>query len=57
MDGVSDPDDNGMISNLLDLDAEKQTFERNLQNWLNLTDEMAFYSTYYNDGFNNQVVF
>ncbi|MFS7910194.1 hypothetical protein Hanom_Chr02g00103381 [Helianthus anomalus] len=39
MDGVNEPDENGKISNLLDLDAEKQTFERKSQIWTNLSDE------------------
>ncbi|MFS8011676.1 hypothetical protein Hanom_Chr14g01311831 [Helianthus anomalus] len=44
MDGVDELDENGKISNLLDPDAEKQTFGRKSQNWPNLRDEMAFYS-------------
>ncbi|MFS8033839.1 hypothetical protein Hanom_Chr17g01574291 [Helianthus anomalus] len=36
MDGVNEPDENGKISNLLDPDAEKQTFGRKSQNWPNL---------------------
>ncbi|MFS8001799.1 hypothetical protein Hanom_Chr13g01194601 [Helianthus anomalus] len=36
MDGVNEPDENGKISNLLDPDAEKQTFGRKSQNWSNL---------------------
>ncbi|MFS7974059.1 hypothetical protein Hanom_Chr09g00864001 [Helianthus anomalus] len=39
MDGVNEPDENGKISNLLDPDAEKQTFGRKTQNWPNLKDE------------------
>ncbi|MFS7956154.1 hypothetical protein Hanom_Chr07g00651261 [Helianthus anomalus] len=39
MDGVNELDENAKISNLLDLDAEKQTFGRKSQNWLNLRDE------------------
>ncbi|MFS7999077.1 hypothetical protein Hanom_Chr12g01161741 [Helianthus anomalus] len=39
MDGVKEPDENGKISNLLDPDAEKQTFGRKSQNWLNLRGE------------------
>ncbi|MFS7984816.1 hypothetical protein Hanom_Chr11g00991091 [Helianthus anomalus] len=31
MDGVNEPDEDGKISNLLDPDAEKQTFGRNSQ--------------------------
>ncbi|KAJ0940708.1 hypothetical protein HanRHA438_Chr02g0086461 [Helianthus annuus] len=40
MDGVNEPAGNGKISNLLDLDAKKQTFGRKSQNWSNnLTEE------------------
>ena len=39
MDGVNNPDENGKISNLLDQDAEKQTFGRKSQNWPNLGDK------------------
>ncbi|MFS7991300.1 putative beta-galactosidase [Helianthus anomalus] len=39
MDGVNEPDEKSKISNLLDPDAEKQTFRRKSQNWLNLRDE------------------
>ncbi|MFS7949682.1 hypothetical protein Hanom_Chr06g00574451 [Helianthus anomalus] len=39
MDGVNEPDENGELSNLLDLDAKKQTFGRKSQNWPNLDDE------------------
>ncbi|MFS7985826.1 hypothetical protein Hanom_Chr11g01003191 [Helianthus anomalus] len=39
MDGVNEPDENGKISNLLDTDAEKQTFGRKSQTWPNLRDE------------------
>ncbi|MFS7951782.1 hypothetical protein Hanom_Chr07g00599211 [Helianthus anomalus] len=39
MDGVNKPDENGKISNLLDPDAEKQTFGKKSQNWPNLKDE------------------
>ncbi|MFS7914033.1 hypothetical protein Hanom_Chr02g00148651 [Helianthus anomalus] len=41
MNGVNEPDENGKILNLLDPDAEKQTFGRKSQNWTNLreTDE------------------
>ncbi|MFS7940877.1 hypothetical protein Hanom_Chr05g00469471 [Helianthus anomalus] len=39
MDGVDEPDRNHKISNVLDPDAEKQTFGRKSQNWLNLMDE------------------
>ncbi|MFS8030446.1 hypothetical protein Hanom_Chr17g01534091 [Helianthus anomalus] len=31
MDGVNEPDENGKVSNLLDPDAEKQTFGRKSQ--------------------------
>ncbi|MFS7924293.1 hypothetical protein Hanom_Chr03g00270891 [Helianthus anomalus] len=44
MNGVNEPDENRKISNLLDPDAEKQTFVRKSQNWPNLRDEMAFNS-------------
>ncbi|MFS7902400.1 hypothetical protein Hanom_Chr01g00010841 [Helianthus anomalus] len=43
MDGVKEPDENGIISNLLDPDAKKQTFGRKSQNWPNLRTKMAFY--------------
>ncbi|MFS8028210.1 hypothetical protein Hanom_Chr16g01507801 [Helianthus anomalus] len=39
MDEVNEPDENGKISNLLDPDAKKQTFERKSQNLPNLRDE------------------
>ncbi|MFS7998340.1 hypothetical protein Hanom_Chr12g01152571 [Helianthus anomalus] len=39
MDGVNKLDENGKCSNLLDPDAEKQTFVRKLQNWPNLRDK------------------
>ncbi|MFS7964804.1 hypothetical protein Hanom_Chr08g00754671 [Helianthus anomalus] len=39
MDGVNEPDENDKISNLLDPDAEKQTFGRKSQNRPNLRDE------------------
>ncbi|MFS7959606.1 hypothetical protein Hanom_Chr08g00693041 [Helianthus anomalus] len=39
MDGVNEPDENGKISNFLDLDAEEQTFGRKSQNWPNLRSE------------------
>ncbi|MFS7992368.1 hypothetical protein Hanom_Chr12g01081441 [Helianthus anomalus] len=39
MDGVNEPDEKGKISNLLDPNAEKQTFGRKLQKWPNLRDE------------------
>ncbi|KAJ0587538.1 hypothetical protein HanIR_Chr04g0164341 [Helianthus annuus] len=39
MDGVNELDVNGKLSNLLDPDAEKQTFGRKLQKWPNLEDE------------------
>ncbi|MFS8004637.1 hypothetical protein Hanom_Chr13g01228151 [Helianthus anomalus] len=39
MNGVNEPEENGKISNLLNLDAEKQTFGRKSQNWLNLMDK------------------
>ncbi|MFS7962308.1 hypothetical protein Hanom_Chr08g00725131 [Helianthus anomalus] len=35
IDGISEPDENGKISNHLDPDAEKQTFERKSQKWPN----------------------
>ncbi|MFS7993262.1 hypothetical protein Hanom_Chr12g01092041 [Helianthus anomalus] len=41
MDGVNAPDENGKISNLLDPDVQKQTFEQKLQNWPNLKDEIG----------------
>ncbi|MFS7958319.1 hypothetical protein Hanom_Chr07g00676861 [Helianthus anomalus] len=44
MDGVNEPDENGKVSNLLDPDAEKQTFGRKSQNQPNLRDE-NFYKT------------
>ncbi|MFS8005630.1 hypothetical protein Hanom_Chr13g01239581 [Helianthus anomalus] len=47
MDGVNEPDENGKISNLLDPDAEKQTFGRKSQHWVtgqNLGMKTAFYS-------------
>ncbi|MFS7937901.1 hypothetical protein Hanom_Chr05g00433191 [Helianthus anomalus] len=37
--GVNESDENGKISNLLDPDAEKQTFGRKSQKWPNLRDE------------------
>ncbi|MFS7975296.1 hypothetical protein Hanom_Chr10g00878781 [Helianthus anomalus] len=40
MDGANEPDENGKISNLLHLDAEKQTFRRKSQNLPNLRDEI-----------------
>ncbi|MFS7988921.1 hypothetical protein Hanom_Chr11g01040541 [Helianthus anomalus] len=43
MDGFNEPDENGKISNLLDPDAEKQTFGRKSQNCPNLRTKMAFY--------------
>ncbi|KAJ0854090.1 hypothetical protein HanRHA438_Chr14g0658711 [Helianthus annuus] len=39
MDGVNELDETGNISNLLDPDAEKQTFGRKSQKWPNLRDE------------------
>ncbi|MFS7992248.1 hypothetical protein Hanom_Chr12g01080101 [Helianthus anomalus] len=39
MDEVNEPDENGMISNLLDPNANKQIFERKSHNWPNLRDE------------------
>ncbi|MFS7898308.1 hypothetical protein Hanom_Chr17g01540221 [Helianthus anomalus] len=42
MDGVNESDENGKTSNLLDPDAEKQTFGRKSQKEPNLRDEMAF---------------
>ncbi|MFS8004961.1 hypothetical protein Hanom_Chr13g01231911 [Helianthus anomalus] len=39
MDGVNELDENGKISNLLDPNAEKQTFGRKSQNWPNRGDE------------------
>ncbi|MFS7959397.1 hypothetical protein Hanom_Chr08g00690591 [Helianthus anomalus] len=39
MGGVNESDENGKISNLLDPNAEKQTFGRKSQNWPNLRDE------------------
>ncbi|MFS7920762.1 hypothetical protein Hanom_Chr03g00228571 [Helianthus anomalus] len=47
MDGVNKPDVNGKISNLLDPDAEKQTFGRKSQNYPNLKNEngiLLYYS-------------
>ncbi|MFS8022481.1 hypothetical protein Hanom_Chr16g01439931 [Helianthus anomalus] len=38
MDGINELDENGKISNLLNPDTEKQTFERKSQNWPNLKD-------------------
>ncbi|MFS7933051.1 hypothetical protein Hanom_Chr04g00375231 [Helianthus anomalus] len=46
MDGINEPAENSKISNLLDPDAEKQTFGRKSQNWPNLRDKMAFYSKF-----------
>ncbi|MFS8029341.1 hypothetical protein Hanom_Chr16g01521201 [Helianthus anomalus] len=39
MDGVNEPDEKDEVSNLLDRDAEKQTFRRKSQNWPSLRDE------------------
>ncbi|MFS7986699.1 hypothetical protein Hanom_Chr11g01013351 [Helianthus anomalus] len=39
MDGVNESDENDKISNLLDPEANKQTFGRKSQNWPNLWDE------------------
>ncbi|MFS7998466.1 hypothetical protein Hanom_Chr12g01154151 [Helianthus anomalus] len=39
MDGVNEPDENGQISNLLDLDAKNQTFGRKSLNGPNLREE------------------
>ncbi|MFS7907189.1 hypothetical protein Hanom_Chr01g00068371 [Helianthus anomalus] len=39
MDGVNEPYENGKILNLLDPDAEKQTFGQTSQKWPNLRDE------------------
>ncbi|MFS7984685.1 hypothetical protein Hanom_Chr11g00989451 [Helianthus anomalus] len=45
MDGVNEPDEHGKISNLLDSDAEKQTFGRKSQKWPNLKrTKTTFYS-------------
>ncbi|MFS7957514.1 hypothetical protein Hanom_Chr07g00667221 [Helianthus anomalus] len=43
MDGVNEPDENGKILNLLDPNAEKQTFGRKSQNWPNLRDENGIF--------------
>ncbi|MFS7954964.1 hypothetical protein Hanom_Chr07g00636881 [Helianthus anomalus] len=43
MDGVNEPDENGKISNLLDPDAEKQTFRDDITGQTSRT-KMAFYS-------------
>ncbi|MFS7954903.1 hypothetical protein Hanom_Chr07g00636101 [Helianthus anomalus] len=53
MDGVNAPDENGKISNLMDPDAEKQTFGQKSQNWPNLRVKIAFYSkmNFENKGF------
>ncbi|MFS7907251.1 hypothetical protein Hanom_Chr01g00069061 [Helianthus anomalus] len=37
-DGVNKPDENGKISNLLDLDTKKQTFGRKSQKWPDLDE-------------------
>ncbi|MFS7955526.1 hypothetical protein Hanom_Chr07g00643721 [Helianthus anomalus] len=42
MDGVNEPDENGKISNLLDPDAEKQTFARKLQTSPNFREKQTF---------------
>ncbi|MFS7980050.1 hypothetical protein Hanom_Chr10g00934831 [Helianthus anomalus] len=42
MDGVNELDENGMISNLLDPDTEKQTFGRKSQNLLNSGTKITF---------------
>ncbi|MFS7989458.1 hypothetical protein Hanom_Chr11g01047091 [Helianthus anomalus] len=39
MDGVNELDENDKISNVLDPDAEKQTFGRKSQNWPTLKGE------------------
>ncbi|MFS7958949.1 hypothetical protein Hanom_Chr08g00684901 [Helianthus anomalus] len=44
MDGVNEPDENGKISDLLNPDGEKQTFERKSQTWPILRDENGIYS-------------
>ncbi|MFS8010387.1 hypothetical protein Hanom_Chr14g01296421 [Helianthus anomalus] len=44
MDGVNDLGENSKISNLLDPDAEKQTFRRKSQNWQTSGTKMEFYS-------------
>ncbi|MFS7901647.1 hypothetical protein Hanom_Chr01g00002131 [Helianthus anomalus] len=47
MDGVNEPEENGKISNLLDPNAEKQTFGRKSQNWPNLKDENGILLSYW----------
>ncbi|MFS7910781.1 hypothetical protein Hanom_Chr02g00110221 [Helianthus anomalus] len=47
MDGVNELDENSKISNLLDPDAEKQTFGRKSQNWPNLGRKCHFTLLYY----------
>ncbi|MFS7952257.1 hypothetical protein Hanom_Chr07g00604841 [Helianthus anomalus] len=44
MDGVNESDENGKISNILNLDVEKQTLGRKSQNWPKLRDENGIYS-------------
>ncbi|MFS7920396.1 hypothetical protein Hanom_Chr03g00224381 [Helianthus anomalus] len=44
MNGVNELDENGKISNLLDPDAEKQTFGRKSQNWQTSGTKMTDYS-------------
>ncbi|MFS7922428.1 hypothetical protein Hanom_Chr03g00249031 [Helianthus anomalus] len=46
MDGVNKPDENGKISNLLDRDAEKQTFGQSRKTDQTSGTKMAFYSRY-----------
>ncbi|MFS7931815.1 hypothetical protein Hanom_Chr04g00360451 [Helianthus anomalus] len=53
MDGINEPDGNGEILNLMDPDAEKQTFGRKSQNWPNLRGEngILFFLKYLNTQF------
>ncbi|MFS7932933.1 hypothetical protein Hanom_Chr04g00373701 [Helianthus anomalus] len=44
MDGVNKPDENGKISNLLDPDAEKQTFGQKSRTCQTSGTKMTFYS-------------
>ncbi|MFS7948663.1 hypothetical protein Hanom_Chr06g00562561 [Helianthus anomalus] len=48
MNGVNELDENDRISNLLDPDAEKQTFGRKSQNCSNLSDENDILLVSYN---------
>ncbi|KAJ0952678.1 hypothetical protein HanPSC8_Chr02g0075101 [Helianthus annuus] len=47
MNGVNEMDENGKISNLLNPDAEKQTFRRKSQNLPNLRDENDIFTLKY----------